>query len=304
MLRDYVEDFLLDNSADWDKKTMNWYRWRVVAFCDYVADVPPAELSSKHVARYLGEQRRRGIAWSTRNGTYTCLGVFFRWLVREGVVPANPFHDETLKRPKKERQTIKPLKLDYARRMIETALAAARDGDLYALRDLAIMHVFASTGVRRCELVNIRLEDMDLDQGELWVKGKMGHERTVYLKPEAIAAIRNWLEYRPQGSKYLFNILWHNSVRRIGERLRTDAINEVLKKWRDKAGIDKSISVSPHKWRHMFASVFAAQARNVYALKDLLGHSDIKITEIYVHLDPKQLKEMVMDVDVLGDGDR
>jgi len=209
------------------------------------------------------------------------------------LIKKNPFNDRDsgLKRPRKTKKVVHDIPLGYIRRMIE---AAEAEDTVMNRRDVAIMRLLATTGMRREEVIRLSLKELDLERGEVRViRGKGDNERLGFLKAETVKALQRWLEMRPKTDSQAVFISLQANKKGLHRELNPDAINDVVKKWQDQAGLPE-ISMSPHKWRHTFATELA-KAKNPFGLQALLGHSDIKTTSIYVHCDREVLYQMVRE---------
>lgn len=288
-----IQQFLDDN-PDWVDVTCDWYRRRLIDFAEFLrakrkiddlAAVQPADINA-----YLGRLRRQKLAYSTRYGSYTIIQAWFRWLRRRRHIPANPFTDPDcgLKRPRKVRRRTRPVTIDHMRQMIQAARLCESD---IACRDRTMMLLLATTGMRREELVTITLLDVDFEAETIYLTGKAEHQRKVKLVPLAARALKKWLAIRPDTQAPPIFISMHASKKGLHHALRPDAVNDRLIYWRDQAGLPR-ISVSPHKWRHAFAS-YIAKSGNIFALQELLGHTDISTTQLYVFTPDEELRDLV-----------
>jgi site-specific recombinase XerD len=298
------EDFVADQ-PDWDIKTRNYYKARLKPFGEFLAEravTGPKEIQVRHVNRYLARMRDAGYSWSTRNGTFTAIQAWFGWLKQLRMIRYNPFawKDSGLKRPRKTKRVRVTLPLCYIRRMIK---AAEVEDTPMNRRDAAIMRLLITTGMRREEVVRLRLDNLDLAISEIRViQGKGGHEREGFLPEETVFALDRWLAVRPKTFDRAVFVSLQANKKGIFRRLRPDAINDIVIKWRDQAGLPQ-MSVSPHKWRHTFASE-VAKSDNIFALQQLLGHSDISTTRIYTEIPKEELRRVVRDFGPKIDIDR
>jgi len=289
----YIQQFL-DDQSDWTTITCNWYRRRLTDFTNFLHSErridDPAAVEPWDINAYLGRLRRQGLAYTTRNGAYTIIQAFFRWLRRRRKITADPFADPDsgIKRPRKIRKRTRPISIDHMRQLITAARCSESD---IAYRDTAIMILLATTGMRRQEIVNLSLTDIDFDQALIYLAGKGEHERKVVLVPLAARALRAWLAIRPDTRHPAVFVSLHDSKKGKTHALRPDAINDRLIHWRDVVGLPR-VSVSPHKWRHAFAS-HIARGGNIFALQELLGHTDIATTQIYIHTPDEELRRLV-----------
>ena len=279
---DLLLQFLDAHTHQWTSTTRAWYRRRLEPFMVLAGELElgePADLTLAHIRRFLGQQQPL-IATSTMNGVHTALGLFFRWLKAEGRIATDIFAEARLKRPRKPKRVPRDLPLSYIERMIA---AAEQEASSLALRDLAIMRLLISTGMRRIEMVRLRIIDFDLVEKLAVVRGKRDDERLVFPDDEAVRAVKRWLVVRPETlDPALFVTLAPAVGTPVGSGLRADHLNDRLRVWADRAGIPATISVSPHKWRHTFATHYAINGGEAFSLAQLLGHSDVQTTQIYV----------------------
>jgi len=284
-----MDGFVDSKQARKDQKTVDWYTARLRHWLDFASAhrIRPERVEVEHLDRFAGHLKKSGFAYSTRQGTLTALKAFFKFLRRKRVIKVNPF-DEFVPLPV-EREVTEPIPLDTAYRMIRAAEAA---GTPYGVRDAAIMRLLLTTGARREEVAGLELGEVDLDHGQALLSGKFDHRRRLPLRPTTISAIRLWLDYRPPTTATALFVSLHPSRAGIYQTLRPSAVNELLNRWRDAAGLPR-ISVSSHKWRHRFASEMK-RAGDPFSLQLLLGHADISTTQRYVHSSPEELRELVL----------
>lgn len=156
------------------------------------------------------------------------------------------------------------------------------------VRDIALMEVLISTGLRIGEISLITLKDYNLEENSLLVQGKNRKERLIYISSEDVRqAIKDYLfvrkEYNPK-EDYLF-------INKYGEKLSIYGIENIFYKYRDAAGINPS--ATPHYLRHTFATELLNNGANIREVQELLGHSSITTTEIYTAVSMKRKKEVL-----------
>lgn len=232
---------------------------------------------------------RRYVSWLVGNGyrpasvsrRVSAISSMWKWLVGYEYETVNPCAGLVL--PKKGRRLPAVLTTEEARRV----LAAAEDHPSVrtAFRNRAIMHVLLFCGLRRQELLDLRLADVDLRSRWLKVRNGKGQKgRSVPLVPEVAAALTDWLEFRPQvDHSYLFTGIG-------GARLGKNGLIGVFKRVGEKAGVLRK-GVSLHTLRHTFASLLVQYGCDLMSIKEALGHSDLSTTSIYLHLDAAHLQE-------------
>ena len=207
------------------------------------------------------------------------LSSFFRYLVSIDEIPDNPF--SLVKAPKIKRHLPKILSMTE----IEAILSVNPD-TIYEKRDLAIVELLFSSGLRVSELVGLDLDDYDEFVREVMVLGKGNKQRVVPVNDSAIERINGYLEIRdsfnPQDNALFLN--------RFGRRLTTRAVQQNLLKLCDKACV--TTHLNPHKLRHSFATVLLQGGADLRSVQEMLGHSSLAATQIYTHLDFEHLKDV------------
>ncbi len=152
------------------------------------------------------------------------------------------------------------------------------------IRDFTITAFTVQTGVRINELINLKMKDIDLQDGTVRIKGKGDKERIIPLSKEMIKILSRYLHGRHNG--YLFE--------RKGNKISISTIQKMIKKYAKKAHLKKNIS--PHKLRHTFATLALEAGVNPFTLKDLLGHSSLSTTLIYTHITPQISRDAVQRI--------
>lgn len=205
------------------------------------------------------------------------------YLIRTGRIKTNPFDD--VRAPKAEKRLPKTLSADQL-----TALIEIKIDDPLSYRDKAIMELFYSSGLRLAELCSLDLNDLNLPEKMLRVTGKGEKTRDLPIGRHADKAIREWLMQRNALPLKDFQAVF---ISKLGKRISPRAIQQRVKYWAAKQGIE--ISVSPHMLRHSFASHLLESSGDLRAVQELLGHSNISTTQIYTHLDFQHLAQVYDD---------
>lgn len=241
------------------------------------------DIGTEELAAFLGDRKRAGLSASSLRITTVHLKIFFRWLAARGHLEMDPA--EPLVSPHGELSLPETLNAaDVAALLvsIDPALPLGR-------RDLAILELFYSSGLRLSELCKARLEVLDFDEGFLRVTGKGGKTRIVRIGGKALAAIADYLKnerpalVRKKTSSHVFL-----SVR--GGPLSPDRVRQIVKERAAAAGIEQNIY--PHLLRHSFATHLLEGGADLRVIQELLGHADISTTQIYTHVERSGLKAM------------
>ncbi len=203
---------------------------------------------------------------------------FFRYLLRRGLVSANPA--ELIATPKKEQRLPFHLDIDQATTLME----APDDGEKYVLRDRAILELLYSSGLRVSELTSLNGNELDLHGGMVRVTGKGGKERIVPVGSRALAALQEYLDERGgQVSGALF-------LNTRGERINRRSVARIVDAHVLRLAAFKRIS--PHTLRHTFATHMLEGGADLRAIQELLGHASLSTTQKYTHVSIDRLMEV------------
>lgn len=211
----------------------------------------------------------------------------YRYLLLDGYIDHDP--TELLQSPRIGRHLPEVLTLEEVDSIIAAIDLAHPDGQ----RDRAIIELLYSCGLRVSELCQLHLSDLFLDEGFIRVTGKGDKQRLVPLSPRAAEELRRWfadrsaIDIRPGEEDFVFV----SRLRR--KRLSRITVFHNVRLYAERAGIRKTIS--PHTFRHTFATHLLEGGANLRAIQAMLGHESITTTEIYTHLDRSFLRQQVLD---------
>ncbi len=212
---------------------------------------------------------------------------FYRFLTIEKEVETDP--TELLESPKIGKHLPEVLSLPE----IDAIEAAIDLSKPEGVRDLAIIEVLFSCGLRISELCGLKISELYLEEGYIRVHGKGRKERLVPIGDAAIQRLREWfvvrqgISVKPGEEDYVFISL------RRGKHLSRISLFVYIKEYAEKAGIRKNIS--PHTFRHSFATQLLEGGANLRAIQAMLGHEDIGTTEIYMHIDKSHLRQEILE---------
>jgi integrase/recombinase XerC len=237
---------------------------------------------------FLGHLTRRGLGKRSIGRALSAVRSFYRYLHRNELVDANPAR--ATGSPKVERYL--PGYLDRAQIDLVLAAAEARawEGKFTDVRNLAIIELFYSTGMRLSELAGLNGPDLDLVSQQAKVRGKGRKERIVPVGDHAQLALRNYESKRDEllrtigGDRSAFFL--NNRGKRISTRGIQLAVTAFLRE------IDESAGLSVHSLRHTFATHLLDAGADLRAVQELLGHASISTTQIYTHTSVERLKQV------------
>lgn len=233
-----------------------------------------------------------GISPRSRARMVSGIKSFYRFCIIDRILQHDP--TELLEQPKLPLYLPDVLSVEEVERIIKAIDLS--EIDRYSKlnighRNLAIVEVLYGSGVRVSELINIKLSGINLNERFMRIVGKGNKERLVPISEAAARALEHWfiirnvLKIRPKQEDYLF-------LNRRGTRMSREMVFRIIKQLTDKAEIDKC--VSPHTFRHSFATHLLEHGANLRAIQQLLGHSSITTTEIYTHTGINYLRDEIM----------
>jgi integrase/recombinase XerD len=237
----------------------------------------PSTVQESHVILYLGRLRRSGAAPATVMRKVSALRSFYRYLVREEIIAADPCAN--LPAPQLLRRLPNVLSIEDVQRLLTQPDPSKPRG----LRDRAMLEMLYATGLRVSELVALRRGDVNMDLRLLRCVGKGSKERIVPVGRPALRALRAYLDSRRDASPVLF-------LGNKGKPLTRVAFWRVIGRYARQAGIQTPIS--PHTLRHSFATHMLEGGADLRAIQELLGHANIVTTQIYTHISVDRLREV------------
>ncbi len=249
------------------------------------------EINKQTLRGYLGHLMEMGFAKSSIARKMSAIRSFYRYLLREEVVSANPA--ATTVSPKLDRRLPMFLTAAEAKRLVESPDLSKPQGQ----RDRAMLELLYAAGLRVSELVNIDVAQVNLDTNEIRVWGKGAKERIVLIGGPAARALSAYLSGgRPEllGGKKS-NALF---VNRYGGRLLARRVQKILGKYA--VTIEKR--VHPHMLRHTFATHLLDGGADLKVVQELLGHADLSSTQIYTHVTQSRARKIYLSAHPMAHG--
>jgi len=250
-------------------------------------EINPLDIQLSHLEEFIFWINKLGLEANSQARLISGLRAFYKYLLVEDLMNEDP--TELLEGPRLKRKI--PAVLTYEE--IQEMLVSIDLSDPHGPRNRAIIETLYACGLRVSELVNLKLSNLHLDIGFLKVIGKNDKERLVPVGQEAIKHIKIYIENIRRLQNNIHpdheNVLFLN---RRGKGLTRVMVFMIVKKAAKTAGIMKK--VSPHTFRHSFATHLIEGGADLKAVQDMLGHESITTTEIYTHLDTDFLKETIL----------
>lgn len=275
----YIEKFLsfLLYERGYSKNTLSSYRIDLTELSQFLEERNSSlvKATKEYIAQFINMLSERGFTNNTIIRKLASIRTFFKYILNEGIIKEDLV--SFLDTPKKEKKIPKVLFEDQIKKLLEQPLLQKEE---YA-RERSILELLYSCGLRVSEIVNLTINDVNLEEGFVKVKGKGNKERIVPLGSKAISALREYLRQRR-----------HIKERRLflnsrNKGLTRQSIWLIVKQFANNVGLD----ISPHTLRHSFATHLLDNGADLRVVQELLGHSSISTTQIYTHVSNRRLKE-------------
>ena len=287
VLRRYVQYLCLERS--YSKNTLDAYRRDLQKLLVFYADnhIDYRTVTLEQLDQFAGQLREEGIQARSVARILSGVRSFYRFLTLEKEVEQDP--TELLESPQIGKHLPAVLSVEEIDSIINVIDVSKPEG----IRDRAIIEVLYGCGLRISELCNLRISQLYLEDKYIRVKGKGSKERLVPIEGVAIDRVREWLvtrmgcKVKPSEEDYVFVSLTR------GSRLSRISLFVYIKDYAERAGIKKNIS--PHTFRHSFATHLLEGGANLRAIQMMLGHEDISTTEIYMHIDKSKLRTEILE---------
>jgi tyrosine recombinase XerC len=284
-IREYIKHIKLERR--YSNHTVDAYQTDLIQFEYFLRDFFKKDtidwqlVTKRHVRQYLGYLVSAGIKKISIARKLAALKSFFAFLTQQKILEVNP--TRTLKTPKYEKRLPEFLSIQH----LEKLMDMPPDDSFEGLRDRAILELFYATGIRRAELIDIRIKDLLLNEGLVRVRGKGEKERVVPIGSYAKERLEKYLSLR---ESYVNHEIENVFVLKSGEKMYSMAIHRIIGKYLQKVSDIKK--KSPHILRHSFATHLMNQGADIRAVKDLLGHENLSTTQIYTHTSIDHLKSI------------
>lgn len=284
---DAAEKFLtyLRIEKNYSQNTLNAYSIDLKFFFDFcqkeqldILRIEPVDIRSyfAFLAKNNGLDRR------SQSRKLSSLRTFYKVLLRENLVPSNPALQISF--PRVRREIPKNFRIGETEEILSFETESA--SEILEIRDKAMIEVLYSSGLRVFELVNAKLSAISKDLKILKVLGKGQKERYVYFGKEAVHSLQSYLDRRNE----LFPDAEEIFLNQKGKKLTTRGVRYILNERRKKMGWEKTIT--PHKFRHTFATDLLDAGADIRAVQELLGHSSLSTTQIYLSVSKEKIKEV------------
>jgi site-specific recombinase XerD len=307
-IQHYIKDFLdyceiEKNKSKFTIRNYHHYLTRFALFCKHNSITKPEQITQDVIRSYrlflnrlVDEKTSRNLMLSTQNYHVIAVRAFLKYLAKRDINTLSAEKIELAKAPTREVEIVN-------NNEIHKILEATKheQQEINRLRDLAILKLLFSSGIRISELVQLKIKQLNFSSGEFTVRGKGDKLRLVFMSDEAISAIQSYLKKRYDNNPALFvsHTTIGNTVTKQMEAMSTNttvpgltsrSVQRIVKKYAGLAGIMHK--VTPHTFRHSFATDLLQNGADIRSVQTLLGHASITTTQIYTHVTNQQLRHV------------
>ncbi len=277
--------------------TLKAYKLDLDQFINYLSvkgEAVEIEKVDKQMLREYLQQLVENNKIKTVKRKIATLKALFNYLEFEDRLTVNPFRKMRIK-IKEPLHLPGVLTLNEVKTLFQTVYRAkreCRDRSVYTyraiIRDIVVLELLFAAGIRVSELCNLKKADVNIEQDYIQVNGKGSRERIIQLcSPEISAVLEKYIElFHPAGSQFSYFF-----INRLGHRLSEQSVRFMIKKYTRLSGIDKE--VTPHMFRHTFATLLLEAEVDIRYIQQLLGHSTIATTQIYTHITTHKQREIL-----------
>ncbi len=248
------------------------------------------QIKLSHLEEFLAHLHDQGLKARSMARVISGIKSFFHFLVLDDFIKENPA--QLLEAPKIGLKL--PIVLSVEE--IDSILSAIDVSTAEGTRNYAIIETLYSCGLRVSELTNLKFSDLFFDEGFIRVQGKGSKQRLVPISDTAIRKIKNYLQYRSQQIVKKGNediVFLSTKGKGIGRGISRTMVFNITRQYAEDAGINKEIS--PHVFRHSFATHLLERGANIRVIQEMLGHEKITTTEIYTHIDRSFLRQEIIE---------
>ena len=284
-----LDDFInyLEYERNYSNNTIIAYKNNILQLINYLDSININDIKSvkyETIRGYLSYLHENKYKSKSISRMISSMRSFFKYLKVENVISNNPM--TLISNPKLEKKLPKYLTINE----VEKILNVPDMNDKIGIRDAFILELLYVSGIRVSELVNIKLNDIEESQRRIKILGKGNKERYVLYGSRCSELLKKYISVRSNFLKYPNDYL---ILSKTGRKINTREIRNIINRIKTKAGI--SISISPHTFRHTFATHMLNEGADLRTVQELLGHENLSTTTIYTHLTNEKLRRTYLN---------
>ena len=284
-----IDEFInyLEYERNYSNNTIIAYRNNVMQLIDYlnnnnINDIKKVDYDT--IRTYLSYLHSNKYEAKSISRMISSLRSFFKYLKANNIISNNPML--LISNPKVEKKLPKYLTINEIEKLLNTPDMS----DSVGIRDAFILELLYVSGIRVSELVNIKINDITPTEKKIKILGKGSKERYVLYGSRCRDLLNKYMGVRNKFLKYPNEYL---ILSKTGRKLNTREVRNIINRIKTKAGVD--ISISPHTFRHTFATHMLNEGADLRAVQELLGHENLSTTTIYTHLTNEKLRRTYLD---------
>ncbi len=284
-----IDDFIdyLEYERNYSNNTIIAYRNNIIQLIEYLNDNKIDDIKKVDydiIRNYLSYLYNKKYEAKSISRMISSMRRFFKYLKSNSIISNNPML--LISNPKVEKKLPKYLTINEIEKLLNTPDMS----DSVGIRDAFILELLYVSGIRVSELVNIKINDITPTEKKIKILGKGNKERYVLYGSRCMNLLNKYMSIRENFLKYPNEYL---ILSKTGRKLNTREVRNIINRIKSKAGID--ISISPHTFRHTFATHMLNEGADLRAVQELLGHENLSTTTIYTHLTNEKLRRTYLD---------
>ncbi|QCE40339.1 tyrosine-type recombinase/integrase [Psychroserpens sp. NJDZ02] len=285
LLKAFLDYLLLEKK--YSELTVNAYQKDITSFLSFLDEEEQSntiiEVNYSQIRSWIVFLVEKNIANRSINRKISALNSFYKFLLKINEVDINPLVKH------KALKVSKKVQIPFSEKEITTVLDQINHNkDFEGVRNKLIIELFYSTGIRRIELINITLEDIDIENKTIKILGKRNKERIIPLLPMVIESINSYI--LEKNKLEIIEDKAHLFLTKKGVKIYETLVYRIINDYFSKAS--SKVKKSPHILRHSFATHLLNQGAELNAVKELLGHSSLAATQVYTHNSIAELKKV------------
>ncbi|MBS1958306.1 MAG: tyrosine recombinase [Bdellovibrionales bacterium] len=294
MIKHFLDHLRIDKGSS--PHTLAAYERDLKQFDAHLNQKEPVTAVTADIERFLKHLRTQEQKSTSIARKVSALKQFYKFLTKENLIKENP--TLFIEAPVQSSKLPKALDADAIGKILEAVDRGKHtESPLLATRDRAMIYLLYATGMRVSELLTVRVSQLDTEGGFVKVMGKRSKERVIPFAPIAGEHVLDYLTHVRPTFKPKSEVLF---LGHTGAPLTRQAFWKTLKKIATDAGLDQNLH--PHLLRHTFATDLLKSGMNLRSLQMLLGHADLQTTQIYTHVAPEKLKDVINQYHPRGSG--
>lgn len=266
--------------------TIKAYKIDLKQFCSYMQGKDC--FSKNELNKYINSLHQR-YKPKTAKRKIACVKAFYRYMEIEDIIEINPFHKITLKY--KEPITLpKTIPIESIKSILKFSYLQLNNAKSHyqykvALRNVIIIELLFSTGMRVSEISNLKRKSLDLNSNTIYIYGKGSKERIMCIANVKVSRLLSeYIKICDCDSEYVF-------INKLGNKYSEQSIRNMISDYAKRSGVD--LHITPHMFRHTFATALMDENVNIRYIQQLLGHSSIMTTQIYTHISTNKIRHIL-----------